>query len=152
MPEVAWGDWPQGGRQEIAIWKVSGVLSICLSLFSTDLGHNLTVINIYGPHHDRHIYWNSLAKCEWFKDNDFLLGRDLNFSPGASEVWGPRVAQYPLNNFFLNYLDQAGLVDVEPQKVTPTWCNRWVGPDQVAKRLDKFLLIEDLLESSNLVR
>jgi exonuclease III len=117
--------WKKRNCKLESVWGfVSG---IGLTLFSTDLGRNLTVINIYGPHQDRQIYWNSLAECEWFKDKDFLLGGDLNFSLGASEVWGPRAAQDPLNNFFLNYLDQVGLVDVEPQKLTPTWCNRWVG-------------------------
>jgi hypothetical protein len=79
------------------------------------LGCKLTILNIYGPHQDRQTYWNSLAECDWFKAKDFLLGGDLNFSLGASEVWGPRAAPDPLNQFFLNFLDQQGLVDLEPQ-------------------------------------
>jgi hypothetical protein len=116
------------------------------------LGRNLTSHKHLWPHQDRQLYWNSLTDCDWFKRKYFILGGDLNFSLGASEVWGPRAAPDPLKNYFLKFLDQWGLVDVEPQKLTPTWCNRRVGSDRVAKRLDRFLLTDDLLDSSALVR
>jgi hypothetical protein len=142
--------WRKRSCKVESVWGfVSG---IGLIISSTDLGRNLTIINIYGPHQDHQIYWNSLAECDWFQGKDFLLGGDLNFSLGASEVWGPRAAPDPLNNFFLNFLEQEGLMDVEPQKLSPTWCNRRVGLERVAKCLDRFLLTEDLLESSDLVR
>jgi len=110
------------------------------------------VINIYEPHRDRQLYWNSITDDDWLKQKDFILGGDLNFSLGVPEVWGPRAAPNPLNDFFLNYLEQWGLVDVEPQKFSPTWCNRWVGSDRVSKRLDRFLISDDLLDSFGLVR
>jgi len=110
--------WKQRNCKLKNAWGFSS--SIDLTIFSTDLGRSLTVINIYGPHQDMQIYWNSLTECEWFKKKDFILAGDLNFSLGTSEDWGPRAAPDPLNNYFLNYLDQWGLVDVEPQKISPT--------------------------------
>jgi hypothetical protein len=58
----------------------------------------------------------------------------------------------PPNQLLSKFLDQVGLVDVEPQKLTPTWCNRRVGDDRVAKRLDIFLLADEFLDSFDLVR
>ena len=43
-------------------------------------------------------------------------------------------------------------MDIEPQKITPTWCNKMVGDDRVAKNLDIFLLEEVFLDSFELVR
>ena len=43
-------------------------------------------------------------------------------------------------------------MDIEPQKITPTWSNHRVGDERVAKRLDIFLLVEEFLDSFDLVR
>jgi exonuclease III len=67
-----------------SVWGLASRIGLTIS--SIDLGRNLTIINIYGPHQDCQLYWNSLAESEWFKDKDFLLGGDLNFSLGASDV------------------------------------------------------------------
>jgi len=88
----------------------------------------------------------------WIRENNLILGGDLNFSLGASEVWGHRASPDSLINLFLNFLDQVGLVDVETKKPTPTWCKRRVGVDHVAKHLNKFLLAEEFLDSFDLVR
>jgi hypothetical protein len=125
---------------------------IGLTFFSSGMGRNVTIINVYGPYQDRQRYWNSLVGCSWLSGKEIILGGDLNFSLGAAEVWGPRVVPDSLTNYFQNFLDQHGLIDVEPLKLNPTWCNRRVGDDRVAKHLDRFLLSEDLLESLELVR
>jgi hypothetical protein len=49
-------------------------------------------------------------------------------------------------------MEQEGLMDIEPQKLSPTWCNKRVGLERVEKCLDHYFLTEDLLESSDLVR
>lgn len=76
------------------------------------------------------------------------MGGDLNFYLGALEIWGPKATLDPLTNFFIHQLDQARLVDVEPPKLNPTWRNRRVGEDRIAKRLDRFLVGEDLTSST----
>jgi len=125
---------------------------IGLTILSTDLGRSLTIINVYGPYQDRQRYWNSLAECSWFRGKDLILGGDLNFSLGASKLSGQHDALITLTNLFLNFLDQIGLVDIEPQKLPLTWCNRRIGDDMVNKRLEKNLLSEEVLDSFDLVR
>ena len=46
---------------------------------------------------------------------------------------------------FINLLEVTILVDVEPLEIKPTWTNNQVGINGVAKRLDKFILDEELL-------
>jgi hypothetical protein len=41
-------------------------------------------------------------------------------------------------------IQEEGLVDVEPIKLLPTWRNGRGGQDYIAKRLDIFLISEDL--------
>jgi hypothetical protein len=92
---------------------------IGLNVFSADLGRSLTLVNIYGPYSDRQRYWESLAKCSWFSAKEVIIGGDFNFSLGAAEVWGPRTNPDPLTNYFINFLDQYGLLDIEPIKLKP---------------------------------
>jgi hypothetical protein len=73
--------WKKRNCKLETVWGFTS--GIGLTIFSTDLGHNLTIINIYGPHQDRQFYWNSLTECDWFKQKYFILGGDLNFSLGA---------------------------------------------------------------------
>jgi exonuclease III len=90
---------------------------IGLNIFSVELGRSLMLVNIYGPYVDRQRYWDSLAKCSWFSDQEVILGGDLNFSIGAAEVWGPRTNPDPMTNFFTHFLELHGLLDIEPVKL-----------------------------------
>jgi len=76
----------------------------------------------------------------------------LNFSLGNVEIWGPRAVLDQLIIFFIHALDQNGLLDIEPVKLNPAWRNLWTGEDMVAKRLDRFLVGENLAGSLDLVR
>jgi hypothetical protein len=120
---------------------------IGLNFFLTDLGHSMTIINIYGPYLDRQRYWNSITKCTWFSERDVIIGGYFNFSFGVAEVWCTRDVPDPLTNYFKKKLDPYGLIDVEPSKQNPTSRNRRVGDDRVEKRLDRFLVAEGLIES-----
>jgi hypothetical protein len=50
-----------------------------------------------------------------------------------------------LVGFFHNLFNQAGVVDIEPIKLKPTWSNNRSGEDCVSKRLDRFLIHGDFL-------
>lgn len=80
------------------------------------------------------------------------MGGDLNFSLGTAEIWGPKEAPCPLSDLFIHQFDLSGMVDVEPPKLNPTWRNRWVGEDRISKRMDKFLVGEDLVSSPIQIR
>ena len=75
-----------------------------------------------------------------------IIGGDLNFTLGAHEIWGPKARIDPSAPYFSNLLMDSKLIDLDPQLLNPTWSNRRVGEERIAKRLDRFLLLEDLLE------
>jgi hypothetical protein len=76
-----------------------------------------------------------------------ILGGDLNFTTSSREMWGAHSRVDPLHPFFRQLLLGEGLVDVEPLKLIPTWRNGRGGLDYIAKRLDRFLISEELLMS-----
>jgi hypothetical protein len=119
-------------------------------LFSEELGHALVLINIYGPYAERKRYWDSLALCPWLSQPGVIVGGDLNFSLGATEVWGPRSILDPLTDYFSHYFDTLGLLDLYPVKLQPTWQNLRTGDARIAKRLDRFLLTEEMVDSLGL--
>jgi hypothetical protein len=52
------------------------------------------------------------------------VGGDLKFTLGASQVWGLEAHVDCLSCYFIKKLEELGLLDVEPAKLTPTWRNR----------------------------
>jgi hypothetical protein len=75
-----------------------------------------------------------------------ILGGDLNFSLGLSEVWGLHARVDPLAGYFGQKLVDCKLIDLEPTLLKPTWRNNRVGEDGVAKRMDHFLIADSFLE------
>lgn len=104
----------------------------------------LTILNIYGPCQGRMPFWNELMENLLVKSKFMVLGGDLNFSLGRAEAWGPTAREDSLTNFFQNLLIANNLLDVNLIKLKPTWRNRRVGEARVVKRLDLFLINEDL--------
>ena len=78
------------------------------------------------------------------KDN-IILGGDLNFSIGFSESWGHHAQIDPLFAYFENILENHSLIDIPSAKIQPTWRNIRIGEDNLARRLDHFLIKERLL-------
>ena len=77
------------------------------------------------------------------------MGGNLNFTLGEAEIWGTSARVDELTDFFHHRLDQAGVTDVCPIKMTPTWRNHRMGEDFVANQLDRFLIADSLLESAD---
>ena len=77
-----------------------------------------------------------------------IIGGDLNFTLGEHEIWGPKARVDPLAPYFSKILMESKLIDLDPQVLKPTWTNRRVGEERIAKRLDIFLISEDLLEGN----
>jgi hypothetical protein len=69
-------------------------------------------------------------------------GGDLNFTLGASKVWGIVTQLDPLSRYFIRKLEETCLLDIEPSKLSPTWSNKRVGEARIAKRLDMFLILK----------
>eukprot|EP00253_Pinus_taeda_P033136 PITA_33136 len=123
-------------------WGMKLVMGI--EIQTPDFDFPLTILNIYGPCQGRMPFWNDLMAKSIVKNSLLVLGGDLNFSLGRAEIWGPSAREDSLTNFFQNLLTSNKLIDVNLIKLKPTWRNRRVGEARVAKRLDRFLINEDL--------
>ena len=84
--------------------------------------------------------------------DSLMLGGDFNFSLGHNEVWGPHAQVDSLAGFFVQKLVEKGLLDIEPVKLKPPWRNNRSGDARVAKRIDRFLVAEQLVDRFFLVR
>lgn len=122
-----------------------GCLS-CLGvdLFSQELNSSFCLVNVYGPYQDRVVFWDSFFSKPFLYSDCLIIGGDLNFTLGVSEIWCPKAIPDPLSHFFKSHLSQLDLFDLEPVKLNPTWRNRRSGEDQIAKRLDRFIVEEDI--------
>jgi len=90
------------------------------SLFSLDLEKEITLLNIYGPYMERLEYWDTIFSSEWFQKGLVIVWGDLNFTLGALEVWGLATQVDCMSSYFINKLEEVGLLDIEPTKLTST--------------------------------
>jgi hypothetical protein len=109
-----------------------------------DLNKRLKLINCYGPYSDREVFWEVIKRDGILNEHNLILGGNLNFTTSNREVWGAHARVDPLHLYFSQLIQVEGLVDVEPLKLLPTWRNGRGGQDYIAKRLDRFLISEDL--------
>jgi hypothetical protein len=75
-----------------------------------------------------------------------IIRGDQKNSLRATEVWGPNVHIDDHSEFFSHMLISQGIIDIEPTRLCFTWRNNRVGEDRVAKCIDKFLVLEILLD------
>ena len=107
----------------------------------------LSILNCYGPYHNRDIFWNFVEIGGILSLPNLVLAGDLNLTLNASEIWGSRALLDPLGPFFFKLFSDHHLVDVAPSYAGPTWRNGRMGEDGISKRLDRFLLSYPLLSS-----
>jgi hypothetical protein len=69
-----------------------------------------------------------------------VIGEDLHFTLGASKIWGLVSHNDYLLIYFIRNMEVAGLLDIEQEKLTPTWRNKRIGEERIAKRLVFFLI------------
>ena len=123
-----------------------------MEVWDAEIGRLITVLNIYGPYLNRVGFWDSLLSMDLFEGREVVLGGDFNLTLGSSEVWGPRAVTDSLANFFIHAFSRKDLLDIIPPKLTPTWRNKIVGNQRVAKRMDRFLVAEVLALGVDVVR
>ena len=100
---------------------------LSLNFLALELGETFTLFNIYGPYNDRIPFWDSLLGNPLFKGDSVILGGDLNFTMGQSEVWGPHAQTDLLTGYFTQKSKESLLLDIEPIKLKPTWRNNRCG-------------------------
>ena len=96
----------------------------------------LSILNCYGPYHNRDSFWNAAASGGLLSLPNLILAGDLNLTLNASEIWGSKALSDPLGSFFSKLFSDHYLVDVAPPCTGPTWRNRRIGEDGISKRLD----------------
>eukprot|EP01018_Ginkgo_biloba_P039380 Gb_12932 [translate_table: standard] len=93
-------------------------------------------------------FWDKLLSKDFLRWDNIILGGDLNFPLGSSEIWGSKAQVDGLSGLFFRKLIDTGLIDIEPVKLKPTWRNKRLGDERITKRLDRFLVSESLLEDT----
>ena len=131
-------------------WSMNS--SLCVALHSFELQLDLCFINLYGPYTEREVFWNNLLGMNCFSYPNLVVGGDLKFSLGHSEIWGAKARVDVLSDFFIHLLEGLGLIDITPLESRPTWSNRRIVSESIYKRLDRILLSADFLDSAFLLR
>jgi hypothetical protein len=72
-----------------------------VALYSQDAGLEIKLVNVYGPYNDRPSLWDSFFGKNWMYDGNTIIGGDLNFYAGKSEIWSPTTHVDPLSSYFL---------------------------------------------------
>eukprot|EP00253_Pinus_taeda_P033192 PITA_33192 len=127
-----------------ASWGGHGFIGI--DLFSSKLGTNLRVVNIYGPCQQRENFWQHMLNLSILSSDNIILGGDLNFSLGFCKSWGSMAQVDSILGFMTNLLEQYNFVDVPMNNPLPTWRNMRVGEAALVRRLDRFLMKGSLLQ------
>eukprot|EP00253_Pinus_taeda_P030972 PITA_30972 len=140
----------EGRVKVINHWGMKNVLG--MEVLSPDFTFPITLVNIYGPCQGREPFWEELMTKTVMKSPLMILGGDLNFSLGRAEAWGPFAREDPLSDFFFNLVTENNLIGPSPIKLKPTWRNRKIGEDRIAKRLDRFLFAESLSSKVPMIR
>jgi hypothetical protein len=110
-----------------------------------ELRTNLTLLNVYGPCVDRRTFWERLDRLGLLAVKSLILAGDLNLTTSSREIWGERARTDPLSDFYKHLFSKNSLVDLKPAELLPTWRNGRAGAAGIAKRLDRFLVADNLL-------
>ena len=115
-----------------AYQTVAGIL-----LKATIMGSalKLSILNCYGPYHNRDSFWNVVASGGLLSLPNLILAGDLNLTLSASEIWGSKALSDPLSPYFSKLFSDHNLVDVAPPYAGPTWRNGRIGEEGISKRL-----------------
>jgi hypothetical protein len=103
-----------------------------ITVLVPELREYLHILNVYGPYQNIKPFWDNLFNKSFLKDHLVILGGDLNFSLGPSEVWGLHARADPLADYFGQKFVDCKLIDLDPTLLKPTWRNNRVGEDGVA--------------------
>eukprot|EP00253_Pinus_taeda_P029063 PITA_29063 len=109
---------------------------------------NVLIIGVYGPHNhrERHDFLNNIYNMRslipnilWIIGGDFNMIRDLREKRGGIRREDQNMEE------FNDMIRDLRLVDIPTNNGVHTWNNRRGGQNQIASRLDRFLLSEEIL-------
>jgi hypothetical protein len=83
---------------------------------------------------------------------NLIIAGDLNLTTSIRETWGDYASLDSLADLFTSLFSQHNLVDYAPVQLAPTWRNGRLGSDSILKRLDQFLISDQLITSQDRIR
>jgi len=105
----------------------------------------INFLNVYGSCFEHKLFWEKVDGMGLLEKGDLVIARDLNFTSTVDEVWGMTTLYNSLELFFKELFRRNQLIDILRVEFAPTWRNGRFGADEILKRLDRFLVFEDLL-------
>jgi len=111
-------------------------------------GHRnpINILNIYAPYKNRWPFWDKLFESEILYIDFLMIAGDLNVSLSMEEIWGAKKKSNPIADRIKNELLCKNLIDILPPKMVPTWENGRIESAYIAKRLERFILHDNLIE------
>lgn len=92
------------------------------------------------------VLWEKLISFRIMELASLIIMGDFNCIIGLDEQWGGSTKIDPLESLICEVIIDHNLVDICPQSMVPTWYIGKAGMAYVAKRLDRFVLHESLVE------
>jgi len=83
---------------------------------------------------------------------NIVIAGDLNVTMSVGKIWGGSASSRQLAAYFISLFQDHKLIDLQPDKLVPTWRNVRLGGDMNSKRLDSFLISEDLFHNVTLYK
>lgn len=110
------------------------------------------VVNTYAPYFNRQTFWQRVVHLDILKVGLLIVVGDFNCTLIGEEGWGMHCQHDPLVDFIADIFSTHQLKDIRPHKLCPMWFNGRKGVEYIAKRLDRFLVQEGLLELMDLFK
>jgi hypothetical protein len=95
-------------------------LSIWTKFIFKNLGQTFSVINCHGPYENTQFFWDSFFYLQCVKEEEVIIGGELNFTVSRVEVWGFNARLDKVVAYFKHKIEELGYIDVEPLKLTPS--------------------------------
>jgi hypothetical protein len=94
----------------------------------TSSKRKINFLNVYGPCLERKAFWTTLSNNGLLSLQSLVIAGDLNLTVSNGEVWGGSATSGQLASFFSS-LSSHKLIDVQSDKLVPTWRNGRSGTD-----------------------
>lgn len=110
------------------------------------------ILNVYAPYKEREGFWDTMEVSGILNAPSLIFPGDLNSTLGTEEMWGESSVVDRMEQRLRENILSHNLIDVFPPKNAPTWDNGRSGNRFIAKRLDRFIFQENMIEKMGDVR
>eukprot|EP00253_Pinus_taeda_P029310 PITA_29310 len=135
--------WDPRGISASTLRCLGGIL---ISVKLRGCADRINILNVYAPCKDRASYWEHFIASGIMENEALLIARDLNSTLDPDEVWGKGKKADAIGEKIKEAMLQFNYVDICPKTLSPTWDNGRSGDAYIAKRLDRFIMHEQLME------